>query len=613
MEMLPLGCAVIAIFSLLFLFYTNSFLIKQRYREFGLYNILGMDKRNISRVMAWETLFTAILAGLIGLVSGIALSKAAELLLLNLLNMEISFHLGLGIGSLRNTCAIYAGIYCLLLINSIIRVRRSKPLELMQSSRVGEKKLKCNWLFAAAGVLLLGFAYYLAVSIEEPTTALFYFFIAVVMVILGTYLIFISGSVAFCKLLQKRKKYYYKPNHFVSVSSMAYRMKRNGAGLASICILFTMVLVMISSTTTLYFGEEDVLRSQYPNGVNIKVWYESIDGIADDHLRALRNDIAVYSGKDADLSGTRTCAIAGMFTDDGIIVEYTHAAPVNYDRVGYLRAVSLEDYNRMLHTSATLNDDECLIYSSRLATQWDTFTMEYGSTYKVKQRLTAFYEDHDSVSITMPSVYIVVKDLRAFAAPAPDAMMDYTWSCGFDAATPEEEIAVKNDIYEVFLSHENDGMIRAYRVDSREAQRAGFFDLYGSLFFLGIMLSIVFLFAAVLIIYYKQISEGYEDQNRFEIMQKVGMTKKDIRKSINSQMLTVFFMPLITAGVHLAFAYPFLSKILLMFGFDNTLLNIAVTLICFAIFGMFYTIVYKITSGSYYTIVSGGQEPYAQR
>lgn len=614
-QVLPLGCVVIAVFSLIFLFYTNSFLIKQRYREFGLYNILGMDKFNISRVMVWETLFAALIAIIIGLISGIALSKASELVLLNLLHMEITFTLSIGSASLRNTALIYAGIYFILLLNSIIKVIRSKPLELMQSSKVGEKRLKCNWLFAIIGVIILGAAYFLAVSIKEPVTALAVFMVAVIMVIIGTYLIFVSGLVAFCKLLQKNKKYYYKPNHFVSVSSMAYRMKRNGAGLASICILLTMVLVMISSTTVLYFGEEDSIMNAYPNGINIKVWFNSIEGISDDNLNELRNDISEYSGKDADLSGTRTCAIPGMFTDDGMIVDYTHADWVNYDKVGYLYVVSLEDYNRNNKANATLADDECLIYCDRMTTRWNTFTMEYGNTYKVKERLTQYATDSDASMMTMPSVYIIVKDLYSFAEPVAQMyadgrlMMQYTWACGFDVAETEDEIAVNNQIFGAIRDHFDDSYIASrYSVQSREFARQDFFDMYGSLFFLGIMLSIVFLFAAVLIIYYKQISEGYEDQNRFEIMQKVGMTKKDIKKSINSQMLTVFFMPLITAGIHLAFAYPVISKILLLFSFDNALLNISVNLICFVIFGLFYAVVYKITSGSYYSIVSGRKE-----
>ena len=618
MTVLPLGCGIIAIFSLLFLFYTNSFLIKQRYREFGLYNILGMDKKNVGRLMIWETLFTWILAMVMGLAAGIAFSKAAELILLNLLGLEVSFSLSIGTHALSQTVLIYAGIYVILLFNSVIRVVRSRPLELMQSSRVGEQKLKCNWLFAAAGVILLGAAYFLAVRIEEPTEAFFLFFVAVIMVILGTYLLFISGSVAFCKLLQSNKNYYYKPNHFVSVSSMAYRMKRNGAGLASICILLTMVLVMLSSTTTLYFGEESAVRNRYPQGIEVKIWYDDIKGISDENLDMLRKEIEACTGPDVDLRGIRTCSITGALVEDGIIlVDYTDADSASYSNMGYLYAISTDDYNYMMHTDAVLADDECLLYSDRMNTQWDSFTVQFGQTYKVKEQLTEFCADQDALISIASTVYMVVNDLSSLAAPLSDITnpngyppAEYFWRCGFDEETPEKEKEVRNQVYEVVKAHTEkaDSTANYFHVHSREVQRAAFFEMYGSLFFLGIMLSIVFLLAAVLIIYYKQISEGYEDQNRFEIMQKVGMTKQDIRKSINSQMLTVFFLPLVMAGIHLAFAYPFISKILLLFAFDNTVLNVTVTLTCFAIFGLFYTIVYKITSGSYYAIVSGGRE-----
>ena len=617
MSVLPLGCAVIAVFSLLFLFYTNSFLIKQRYREFGLYNILGMDKRNISKIMVWESLVVAVIAIGAGLFAGIALSKIAELALLNLLNMGVTFTLSIGLVSLYQTPMIFGGIYLLLLFNSLFSVRRSKPLELMQSSKAGEKVLKRTWIYALIGVILLGIAYYLAVSIKEPITAFATFFIAVVLVILGTYLLFVSGSVVFCKLLQKNKKYYYKPNHFVSVSSMVYRMKRNGAGLASICILLTMVLVMISSATSLYFGEEDSLRNRCPNDVNITTTFDAIEGISNENLNMLRESIREHSGTDADLTGVRTCEIPGLITEDGITVDVDNAVDfslASYNNNGYLSVISLEDYNYMMSTDKTLADDECLVYCDRLSYKWDTFTMEYGDTYKVKEQLDEFQVDGDSSALVIPTVFLVVNDIYAFSEPVKDMissagtpMMMYDWICGFDVETAAAESEITASLREMFrnLNMENDGVLYSYNVQSREAQRASFYDLYGSLFFLGIMLSIVFLLAAVLIIYYKQISEGYEDQSRFEIMQKVGMTKREIRKSINSQMLTVFFAPLVMAGIHLAFAFPFVVKIFLMFGFNNTLLSILVSLVCFVIFGLFYALVYKFTSNSYYTIVSG--------
>lgn len=621
MTVLPLGSIVIAVFSLLFLFYTNSFLIKQRYREFGLYNVLGMDKRNIGRVMMCETLITAAVSIAVGVLAGVALSKAAELMVLNLLNTEITYGFSVGWESLRLTVKIYSGIYVLLLINALIKVGRSKPLELMQSSKMGEKIPKYNGLLATAGLALLTVAYYKAVRIEEPVTAMVTFFVAVILVIAGTYLLFIAGSVAFCQLLQKNKGYYYKPDHFVSVSTMVYRMKRNGAGLASICILLTMVLVTISSTATLYFGEEEALKNRYPYDVNIKVNYHKIDGISDENVASLRKMIARNGAGQADLTGVRSCSASGLFTDDGIIVNVDNGGNVgllDYDNIGYLYAISLEDYNHLMGTEATLAANECFVYCAQLQDmKWETFGTEYGPVYKVKQRLTEFKQDEDSLVQTMTSAYIVVTDLYAFARPlmglknsyGTDVML-YSWRCGFDTQTAEQERTASESIkQQIRALKENDAnALSSYYVESREENRSGFYEMYGSLFFLGLMLSVVFLLAAVLIIYYKQISEGYEDQNRFEIMQKVGMTKNDIRKSINSQVQTVFFLPLILAGVHMAFAFPFISKILILFAFTNTLFNAFVTLGCYAVFGLLYMVVYKITSGAYYAIVCGPKE-----
>lgn len=619
-QVLPLGCFVMVVFSVLFLFYTNSFLIKQRYREFGLYNILGMDKRNLSRIMVWESLFVAVIAIGAGLFAGIALSKIAELVLLNLLNMDVTFNLSVGLVSLYETPLAFGAIYLLLLFNSLIRVGRSKPLELMQTSKVGERILKRTWIYALFGLVFLGIAYYLAVSIREPLTALLTFFVAVIFVILGTYLLFISGSVVFCRLLQKNKRYYYKPNHFVSVSSMVYRMKRNGAGLASICILFTMVMVMISSTTSLYFGEEDSLRNRYPEDVNITLKYNRIQGIEDENLNMLREKISVYSGADIDLTGVRSCEIPGLITEDGIKISVDDTEDFsfgNYDNLGYLTVISLEDYNNMLGTEATLGDRECFVYCQRIDIQWDTFTMEYGDTYRVKEQLDNFKLDGDTFAMVTPTVYLVVKDPYSFIEPirdmkdsTGDPLMVYFWRCGFSVESSEAEANATWNIREIFknLSDGDNNDIVYYEVSSREAQREGFYDLYGSLLFLGIMLSIVFLLATVLIIYFKQISEGYEDHSRFEIMQKVGMTKRDIRKSINSQMLTVFFAPIVVAGIHYVFAFPFIAKIFLLFGFTNTLLSVLVSLACFVIFGIFYAMVYKITSSLYFTIVSGRRE-----
>lgn len=615
MTLLLLGCIVVAFFSLLFLFYTNSFLIRHRYREFGLYNVLGMDKRNIGRIMVWECLMVGKISIVSGMAVGILFSKIAELALLNLLNMEVSYDLSIGLGALRHTALVYGGIYVVLLLNSLIKVGRSRPLELMQSSKVGERLPKRIWLDALIGMVFLGTAYFLAVSIEEPLAALSVFFVAVLLVIGGTYELFMAGSVVFCKLLQRNKRYYYQSHHFVSVSSMVYRMRRNGAGLASICILLTMVLVMISSTASLYFGVEDTMNTRYPHGVNISLSFSSIDGISDKNLDAVRADICKEVGTAVDLEGYRSGEIGGLLTEDGILIDYSshsNRAISVYNKVGYLSVMSLADYNRLTGSEETLEEDECLLYALRTEIASDTFTMEFGEPYRIKKVLDSFVEDGDATSLIVPTVYLVVKDLEDFAEPLlamennnGNPVMLFNWSCGFDLDDPERETAVCAALRSV-LNKDDVRYLYSRTVEGYEENIDGFFQVYGSLFFLGIMLSIVFLLAAVLIIYYKQISEGYEDQARFAIMQKVGMTKGNIRQSINSQMLTVFFLPLLMAGVHLCFAFPFLWRMLMLFGLNDMPFIVVVMLICFAIFGAFYVLVYKITSNAYYAIVSKG-------
>ena len=288
---LNLGSWVIGAFSLLFLFYTNSFLMKRRKKEFGLYNILGMGKWNIGRILFWETIITVLISFVCGAVFGIALSKLAELCLVNVIRGDVDFSLTVSSDALISTLTLFSVIFLLIFLNDIRQIKFTNPAELLRSENAGEKPPKANWFLGIVGVLLLGGAYYIAITIEDPVSALVLFFVAVLMVIVGTYLVFISGSVMFCRILQKRKKYYYKPNHFISVSSMVYRMKRNGAGLASICILATMVLVMISSTASLYFGSESSLAIRYPRDFTINVNFMDIEDMNDENISSLRDSI----------------------------------------------------------------------------------------------------------------------------------------------------------------------------------------------------------------------------------------------------------------------------------------------------------------------------------
>ncbi len=626
-QILGLGSWVIAIFSCIFLFYTNSFLIKRRKKEFGLYNILGMDKHNLGIILFWETLIIAAISLVVGLAAGIAFSKLAELIFLNLLKSDATFDLTVSSQGIGLCAIIFTVINILLFFNSLRQVRSSSAISLVKSEQTGEKPPKGNWIFGILGVLLLGGAYYISLSIKEPLQALTLFFVAVIMVIIGTYLIMISGSVLFCRLLQKNKKYYYKSNHFVSVSSMVYRMKRNGAGLASICILATMVLVMISSTTSLYFGEEDALASRYPREININFTTLDTQIYKDGQADKIRSEIdKIAKKRNANVHNSLTYlagVLSGMVTDGNVEtdVRNVYSGTVDYNRVFQFNFVSIDDYNKIMGTDYKLKDGEAMIYLFRKGSNFngDKLSFNGGQSFKIVKYLDNFISQSDAAMTIVPTMAVFVNDLDKATQGMTDAthqhdsepVVNFNWSYGFDTGLSEDEqIALSKDInsYLTDVSDDFKKDIHSTEVESREQNRLDFFGLFGGLFGLGIILSIVFIFAAVLIIYYKQISEGYEDQSRFDIMQKVGMTKKEIRKSINSQLLTVFFLPLIFAGMHLAFAALIIKKLLLLFNLTNLNLFIVTILISFAAFALFYMIVYKITSNAYYKIVSGAKE-----
>lgn len=609
---LGMGKFVIAVFSLLFLFYTNSFLVRRRYKEFGLYNVLGMNKLNISRILLWETALNALISIGGGVLLGIVFSKLAELGLLNMIGSDVNFSLGVSVISIIFTVGLFGAIYLLIYLNSVIRINLSSATELVKSENAGEKPPKANWLLGIAGVVILGAAYYIAVSIKSPLTAITLFFFAVIMVIIATYLVFIAGSVLMCRILQKNKGYYYKKNHFVSVSSMSYRMKRNGAGLASICILATMVLVMISSTTCLYFGTEDSLRARYPRNVNVSVWYNEQENMSDESVSAYRDKInaaAADAGMDNALD-YRCIATSGVLVDGGLRTgeaSITNDFIFTYSSIAEAYIIPLSDYNAMSETKETLSDDEALVFAYRTDYTSDIFAVDDGTQFKVKKVLNSMpCYSGDAMASIATGIYVVVSD-KSFAEGDFTSQngSSYSWKYGFDTAlSDDEEMTLAQRIYGV-IDRIDENSINS-SVESIAQNRAEFYELYGGLFFLGIILSIAFICAAVLIIYYKQISEGYEDARRFEIMQNVGMTKKEIRSSINSQLLTVFFMPLVFAGLHLGFAFPFIHKMLMLFNLNNLPLLIGTTVISFCAFALLYAVVYRVTSNSYYNIVSNG-------
>ena len=616
---LSMGSFVMAAFAVLFLFYTNSFLIRRRNREFGLYNILGMGKGNLARVLAWESVMMALVAIVVGEALGIALGKLFELVLVNIVGGDVQMDFTVSVPATAMTAILYLGIFALLFLRSLVTVCRTNAAALLRSESYGEKPPKANWAFGLAGFVILGAAYYIAVTIKQPLTALAVFFIAVLMVIAATYLIFISGSVVLCRALQKNKRYYYQKNHFISVSSMAYRMKRNGAGLASICILATMVLVMLSSTTCLYFGKEDALRTRYPSDLSVELRFAKDEGGMDEAniaiARGMIEDVIKQDGLDVQGQfDIRSAWFSGLLTGN-TFSRAEESTLMDYERAVDLTLLPLEDYTRMTGERLTLAPDEAYFCCPRMAyTQPDLRIGEL--TYQIKGQLPSFGGfGADSANITT-TIYLIVPDFDAAVNALRTQNTRYpvvvSWQYSFDSGSPDEaQIAFLRDMMGTFADNREGLVYASYTVESIAFNREDFVGTYGSLFFLAILLSIVFLAAAVLILYYKQISEGYEDQARFEIMQRVGMTKTDIRKSINSQLLLVFFLPLLFAGLHLGFAFPFVHKMLMLFNLTNLKLLIGTTVITFAIYAVFYTLVYRITSNSYYSIVAGAKEEAA--
>lgn len=628
-QLLGFGFWIVALFAMIFLFYTNSFLMRRRQKEFGLYNILGMGKGNLSILLLWESVILFVISMAGGLMGGILLAKMAELCLIMILNGEVTYDLRIDPDAFVNTWIIFALIFALILLKGLIKIRKLSAVSLLKSENVGEKPPRANYLFGIAGILILTGAYYIALSIESPLIALAWFFIAVCMVIVATYLLFISGSVMLCKILQKNKRYYYKKNHFVSVSSMAYRMKRNGAGLASICILSTMVLVMMMGAGSLYFGKEDSLNTRYPKDIAV-----SVNFLSDDEESEYTEEKEAYFIQQVDavlesygvtpqnVEQYVSTLVAGLLKDGELIVDrrlVNSADTQTMDDVAQIYLIPLSSYNRCMGTQETLEENEVLLHCVGRTYDAPTIELNDGTIWTVKKHVDRVMGSSDAAMDIIPSVFVITNDvlkaIDSFNTELDDISETYLCrlavSYAFDVdMDAEKEIQLSDAVWDRIreMDMAGEGGFYSYDVECREAERTDFYGLFGGLFFLGIFLSVIFLIATVLIIYYKQVTEGYEDEARFGIMRKVGMTAKEIRKSIDSQMLTVFFLPLITAALHTSFAFPIVQKLLAMFNLRNTTLSMTVTGIAFLVFGVFYAIVYRATSNAYYSIVSGKKE-----
>lgn len=587
---LQYATGVIVVFAVIFLFYTNSFLIKRRKKEIGVYNILGMGKRHIARMMAVETILTAGISILGGLVFGIIFGKLMYLLLLKILHNSVDMQFSVNGTAIVQTVILFAGIFLLTYLYNILQIQLVNPVELLHGGNQGEKEPKSRWLLVIVGVAALGNGYWIALTTEAPLEALLKFFVAVVCVIIGTYALFIAGSIVVLKILRKNKAYYYNPKHFTSVSGMIYRMKQNGAGLANICVLSTMVLVMVSTTVSLYAGMEDILDSRFPRDVSI-VCNEADTNKEETLQRLIKEQCEKAGVKITDRVRYRYGSMNAVLKGDKLenVDQYY---PDNH--FYYVEMMTQDEYNRIEKRNVSLEEQEILTYTSNGKCGKKEINIA-GRNYQVKKELSEMTSQPKSTAEMYKTLYIVFANAEQIERIEPFSYADKFNLKGDDGKQKEALEQIQNEFYEKIP----DGMM-----ESRMLSRSSFYELYGGLFFIGIYLGSMFIMATVLIIYYKQISEGYDDRERYQIMQKVGMSKKEVKRSIRSQVLSVFFLPLIVAVIHVAVAFKVMTKILGVLNLTNVWLFTVCTIITIAVFAVFYIIVYSITAKEYYRIVN---------
>ncbi len=603
-ELMFIGSHVVALFAVIFLFYTNSFLVKRRKKEFGVFNILGMEKRHLAWVLGWETAYLALGSLVLGLLLGIIMDKAMYLLVGKIIGGGVPLGFFVSARVIGQTVQIFAVIFLLICINAIRQVHVADPIALLQAGNAGEKEPSTRWLLALAGLVSVGGGYYIAITVSDPVASLLLFFVAVVLVIIGTYLLFTAGSIALLKILRKNRKYYYRTRHFVSVSGMIYRMKQNAVGLANICVLSTMVLVMVSTTTSLMIGMEDVVRERYPADIMVyfkedapqgnQAYIEAIRALQRERGLAVKNEMAYL--------------YLGLSASNEYKYEESHEIGVTsaLDYMDELFLITLEDYNAVMKERKTLEEGEVMVYSNRTSYDLPVFKL-LGREYRVAEKLDSFVGNGQYSANMSNTVYIVVPDREALLE-IYDAQRELLGEnargirqvYGFDMDADEEE---QNAFYNDLLDCMAQNGISAV-TEARAEARSSFISLYGGLFFIGVFLGVLFVMATVLIIYYKQISEGYDDRERFSIMQKVGMSRDEVKSAIHSQVVTVFFLPLIVAGIHVTAAFPLISKLLVLMQLTNTKLFIACTGACFLVFAVMYVFVYNLTARTYYRIVS---------
>ena len=605
---LRLGIGVIGIFAVIFLFYTNSFIIKRRKKELGIYNILGMEKRHIAKILSKEAFFTAIIAIGGGLVTGVLFHELACMLLYRMIGFNGGITFSFSKKGVMITAILFAIVYLLTYIYDLFQVQLANPIELLQSGNKGEREPKTKAIMAVLGVLCLGTGYFIAITTKNPIKALTLFFVAVILVIIGTYLLFTAGSIALLKILRRNKGYYYQTKHFTSVSGMIYRMKQNAVGLANICILSTMVLVAVSTTVSLYVGIEDIMKERYPNEINISAYYDT-GAPAEDSIAPIVEKSVKESGRKIRHEEDYLELYFAAIKDQGQYSLDKEKVKTAGDRVSGFVVLTREDCKKKYNEEIPeLAENEVALFTIK-KTDMDTLVLENRSYHVKEIKQFQNTEDFETIADMMDEYYYVivndVQDMERLWQLQKDIYQENSSSISRQVRLDiDGDSEQKKECFENIKTALGPEQAKArILIDSRQSSLDEFYQIYGGFLFLGLFLGILFLMITVLIIFYKQISEGYDDKERFSIMEKVGMSNDEVKATIRSQVRTVFFLPILMAAIHVGMAFPMIKRLLSLFGLSNTALFAGCMAGTILVFALIYLLVFLKTSKTYYKIV----------
>lgn len=605
---LRLGIGVIGIFAVIFLFYTNSFIIKRRKKELGIYNILGMEKRHIAKILSKEAFFTAIIAIGGGLVTGVLFHKLACMLLYRMIGFNGGITFSFSKKGVMITAILFAIVYLLTYIYDLFQVQLANPIELLQSGNKGEREPKTKAIMAVLGVLCLGTGYFIAITTKNPIKALTLFFVAVILVIIGTYLLFTAGSIALLKILRRNKGYYYQTKHFTSVSGMIYRMKQNAVGLANICILSTMVLVAVSTTVSLYVGVEDIMKERYPNEINIRAYYDT-GAPAEDSIAPIVEKSVKESGRKIRHEEDYLELYFAAIKDQGQYSLDKEKVKTAGDRVSGFVVLTREDCKKKYNEEIPeLAENEVALFTIK-KTDMDTLVLENRSYHVKEIKQFENTEDFETIADMMDEYYYVivndVQDMERLWQLQKDIYQENSSSISRQVRLDiDGDSEQKKECFENIKTALGPEQAKArILIDSRQSSLDEFYQIYGGFLFLGLFLGILFLMITVLIIFYKQISEGYDDKERFSIMEKVGMSNDEVKATIRFQVRTVFFLPILMAAIHVGMAFPMIKRLLSLFGLSNTALFAGCMAGTILVFALIYLLVFLKTSKTYYKIV----------